>query len=169
VRGWRREVEALVGPVAAPSGAVIRLAGGVIWWRRADAATPILAADREERSAATTLPFDDGSLAWSALSFVGDASRPDVRRALLGEVARVLAPGAVLAVIDHNRPRRRAAALAATIRPPRPRPRSVRGAWRRLAYPTAREVSASGFIIDRLSLVAGERVQVVVAHRPTAR
>jgi hypothetical protein len=48
-----------------------------------------------------------------------------------------------------------------------PRPAGVTPAirWRRLAYPTAREIRAAGFVIERLRLAAGERVQVVWARR----
>ncbi|MBI3769390.1 MAG: hypothetical protein HY271_13005 [Deltaproteobacteria bacterium] len=174
--GWRREIEALVGPPSGSPALVIALAAGVASWRVARPGTVLFDAPHRSgdggdvalRAAADALPLRDASIAWLAVSFLGDASAPRRRGALLGEIARVLAPGATVVAVDHNRPRRRLAALTAVAGPPRPRSWLPAAAWRRLAYPTAREIHAAGFTIEHLRLAAGERVQIVVARRPRA-
>jgi SAM-dependent methyltransferase len=143
-RAWQREAEALIaGALGGPPEVTIE-AGA---------------------AAGGPLPFRDGEAARAVLSFVGCAPAPAARRALLAEAGRVLAPGGALAVVDHNRPRRRLAALAALAGPPRVPGRSPAARWRRLAYPTAREVQAAGLGVECLRLAARERVQVVVARR----
>jgi SAM-dependent methyltransferase len=117
------------------------------------------------RAAPAALPFGDASIAALSLSLLGDGSEGGARVALLAELARVCVPGGVLVAVDHNRPRRRAAAFVAVVAPPRPPGRTPAARWRRLAYPAAREVWAAGFTIERLRLAAGERVQVVFARR----
>jgi hypothetical protein len=103
------------------------------------------------------------------VSFVGRTPSADARRATIADAARGLAADATLIVVDHNRPRRRIAALAALVRMPRLPGGAPSARWRRQAHPTARELQAAGFRVERLRLVAGERVQVVFARkRPLA-
>jgi hypothetical protein len=99
------------------------------------------------------------------LSLVGHAPSAEHRRSGFAALHAALAPEALVIVADHNRPRRRLQALAALVGPP-----SVPGVapatrWHRLARPTAREVQTAGFRVVRLALVAGERVQLVIARR----
>jgi hypothetical protein len=99
------------------------------------------------------------------VSMVGRPAPSAERRPVLAELASRFAANGRLIVVDHNRPRRVAAALAAAARPPWVPGWSPAARWRRLAHPTAREVQGAGFCVDRLRLVAGERVQVVIATR----
>jgi len=172
---WRREVEALIGTPSASPAVVVALAGRAVDCRLVGrASVPTLTAVARSsvdasvtaRSAVTALPFADRSIAWLLVSFVGDASLPATRGALLAELWRVVAPDGTLVLVDHNRPRRLPAALVATMLPPRPPSARPAAAWRRLAYPTAREAHAVGFIVDRLRLAADERVQVVWTRHP---
>jgi hypothetical protein len=93
-------------------------------------------------------------------SFLGEPAVPGARTARLGELAARLPSGAPLVVVDHNQPRawwRRlvaTAALAADGLPPS-----------RARHPTAVEARDTGLAIARLRLVAGERIQLVVARR----
>jgi len=103
----------------------------------------------------------DGAVGSGAVvAFLGAAVAPAERHAVLTAVARRLAPGAPLVVLDHNQPRtwwRRlagAAVLAARALPPA-----------RARYPAARELAALGFVVERLRLACGERVQLVRALR----
>lgn len=174
---WRREVEALVGTPGATPALLMTLDAGEVRCRLvADAAAPAglvepaRAAPPALRTAVTTLSIRDGALAWVGVSFLGNASPAARRRALLAEAARVLAAAGTLVVVDHNRPRRRLAAMVAVGAPPRPPGGTPAAAWRRLAWPTAREVRGAGLVVDRLRLAAGERVQVVFArHADHAR
>jgi hypothetical protein len=90
----------------------------------------------------------------------GERGVRSARIALLASIAARLPPGAPLVVVDHNRPRawwRRIAGalcLAARGLPPG-----------RARYPVAEEVRDRGFVIERLRLAAGERVQLVLARR----
>jgi hypothetical protein len=181
---WRREVEALLGPPAGVLAAAITVDAADGRWWLADARRVLFTAGGERddrilkamRTAPGVLPLRDSSIAWLAVSFLFDRDRSDDdgggaidggssrRRALLAEIARVTAAGATVIAVDHNRPRRLAAALVALVAPPRPRGTPA-AAWRRLAYPTAREMRAAGFTIERLRFAAGERVQLVVARR----
>ncbi len=164
-RGWRREVEALVGPSVGSAAIVVNSRAGQVRCRMV-AADPTAAFPGETlRASATALPFGDASITWAALWFLGDASPHRVRRSLLAEVARVLVPAATLVIVDHNRPRRRLAAIIATVMPPRPPGATPAAAWRRLAYPTARDAHAADLAVDRLHLAVGERVQVISARR----
>jgi voltage-gated potassium channel Kch len=135
---WRRETEALLG----------QLLGGadVLWlgWGSAPGA---------DAAGAT------------AVSLIGLDPSPADRRRVFAELAAALAPASVLIVVDHNRPRDMRAALAALAAEPRVPGSSPVECWRRLARPTAREVQAAGFRVEKLRLVAGERVQIVVATR----
>jgi SAM-dependent methyltransferase len=172
---WRREVEALVGTPDATPAVVVKLGGGEVQCHLVPRASSTVGlVDRTAvrppatatlRSPATMLPIRDDAIAWIGVSFLGDPSPPAVRRALLAELARVLAPAGTLVVVDHNRPRRRLAAIAAVAMSPRPPGATPAAAWRRLGYPVAREAHAAGFVVDRLRLAAGERVQVISARR----
>jgi hypothetical protein len=157
---WRREVEDLVGAPTASPALIGWVVYGVARWRPAaphDASEPPAATD------ATTVA--DASIAWMALWLVGDASSSATRTAVFADAVRMLAPGATLIVVDHNRPRQFPAAVAAVVRAPRPPGRSPAARWRRLARATAQEVRAAGLAVERLRLAAGERIQVVVARR----
>jgi hypothetical protein len=96
---------------------------------------------------------------------VGCAPASEERAAALAVLASRFTPAGRLIVVDHNRPRQRVAALAALARTPWVPGWSPAARWVRLAHPTAREVQAAGFRVDRLRLVASERVQIVIATR----
>lgn len=141
-------------------GAVVALlppGGGPVAVAGTDAA-----AWREVLARAGFAPADEGPVAAAVVSFLGERADAAARRATLGRVGTRLAAAGRLVVVDHNRPRRAAARL-----------RALPTLWRRALgaararYPTAREVAASGFAVERLRLAAGERVQLVVA-RPRA-
>jgi hypothetical protein len=103
---------------------------------------------------------DDAPAAAAVVSFWGAAARPEDRRAVLLGVARRLPGGAPLVLVDHNQPRavwRRAAALPALL---------LAGVGpARARYPAAREMQAFGFVVERLRLADGERMQLVVGRR----
>jgi SAM-dependent methyltransferase len=181
---WRREVEALVGPPAGapaivvtldagqvrcrivPAGSVRRMAQDLAGEPQSTGAEPPAGSGATLRAAPAALPFPDGSVTWVAVWFLGDRSPPPVRRALLAELVRVLVPAGTLVVVDHNLPRRRLAAIVAAVAmSPRPPGATPAAAWRRLAYPVAREAHAAGFVVDWLRLAAGERVQIISARR----
>jgi hypothetical protein len=96
----------------------------------------------------------------AVVSFLGARADATARAALLDAVRDALPAGAPLVVVDHNQPRtwaRRllgAALLAAHGLPPA-----------RARHPTARELLGRGFVVERLRLASGERVQVVRARR----
>ena len=102
----------------------------------------------------------DGTGAGAVVAFLGEAARPEARQTLLRDLARRLAPGAPLVLLDHNQPRawwRRLAGALLLI---------GRGlAPGRARYPAARELAALGFGVELLRLTRGERVQVVRARR----
>ncbi len=100
-----------------------------------------------------------------ALSIVGHAPAADERCGALERLHAQTAPQTLLIVADHNRPRRGWSALGALGGSPWVPGWSPSVRWRRLATPTAREVQAAGFRVVRLALVAGERVQLVMARR----
>jgi hypothetical protein len=119
-------------------------------------------ADRVRAALAARGPIaaDGDPAAAAVVVFLGAAARPAERQALLAAVAGRLVPGAAMVLLDHSQPRalwRRALALprlvAAGLSPARAR------------YPTARELAALGFRVEHLRLLAGERVQLVRAHR----
>jgi hypothetical protein len=140
VPAWRREAEVLV---AAELGA-----SDVRWVEWGDLAP----------SAGTALPR-------IVLSAVGHAAPADERARVFRDLALAVVAGGVAVVVDHNRPRRLPAALVALVGAPWVPGASPAARWRRLAHPTAREVQAAGFRVERMRFVAGERVQVVVATR----
>lgn len=96
----------------------------------------------------------------AVVALLGGAAAPAERQALLRAVERRLPPGAPFVLLDHNQPRawwRRAlGALALAGRGLGPS---------RARYPAARELAALGFVVERLRLACGERVQVVLARR----
>jgi hypothetical protein len=99
------------------------------------------------------------------VSFVGRNPSTNARRTAVADAARALGADGTLVVVDHNRPRRRLAALAALVRAPWIPGVAPSVRWHRQAHWTARELQDAGFRVDRLRLAAGERVQVVFAHR----
>jgi SAM-dependent methyltransferase len=170
--GWRGEATALIGGALGAFPAVtIEGAGAVAWCHTAAGAEEILSGRRRTsagctaRCAPTALPLPTAVLPSIALSFIGHAPRPAERQGLLAEVRRALATNGALVLLDHSRPRRRAAALAALARRPAVPGATPAARWRRLAYPAAREAQAAGFAVACLRLVAGERVQLVVATK----
>jgi SAM-dependent methyltransferase len=193
---WRREVEALVGPPAGapaivvtldagqvrcrivPAGSVRRMVQDLAGEPQSTGAEPPAGSGGTRRAAPAALPFPDASIDRVAVGFAffplvavwsfRDRLPPPVRRALLAELVRVLVPAGTLVVVDHNRPRRRLAAIAAVAMSPRPPGATPAAAWRRLAYPVAREAHAAGFVLHRPRLAAGERVQIISAWRAGA-
>jgi SAM-dependent methyltransferase len=120
---------------------------------------PDAAAWRVALAAAGWTVADDGVVPAAVLSFLGEAGDAAARRAALAAVARRLPPSGRLVVVDHNRPRRAFGRLWGV---PALWRRGLRAA--RARYPTAREVAASGFVVERLVLPARERVQLVLAR-----
>jgi hypothetical protein len=100
------------------------------------------------------------AVAAAMVAFTGERGDPEARRRRLGDVRARLVAGAPLVLVDHNQPRQwwrrplAAALLVARGLPP------ARG-----RYPAARELDAAGFRVVRLRLMAGERVQLVLARR----
>jgi hypothetical protein len=96
----------------------------------------------------------------AVVAFLGSPAAPAERQATLRALGTRLAPGAPLLLVDHNQPRtywRRLIAfttLAAAGFPPT-----------RARYPTARELAALGFVVERLRLTCGERIQLITARR----
>lgn len=142
VPGWRREAQACIAREVGDADA------SWVEWRAALAPHPT----------APQRPL--------VLSAVGRTLPPEDRASALRNLVGALPPGSVVVVVDHNRPRRRGAALGAIGRSPWVPGWSPAARWRRLAYPTARELQDAGFRVERLRLVAGERVQIVVSTRP---
>ncbi len=165
MRAWRRDLDALVGAPAGAPALALALERGRVAFRRLGPRAGFAAGVSVVHAAPAALPLPDRAIAALTLSFLGERGAAAMRAALLAEVARICAPGAVVVVIDHNRPRRRLAALLAVTAAPRPAGATPAARWRRLAYPTARELRAAGFVVERLRLAAGERVQVVWARR----
>jgi hypothetical protein len=95
------------------------------------------------------------------VSFVGAVADPVARRTLLERLRHALPAGAPVVVADHNQPRRVVARVVGCI------VLLLRGLPPvRARYPTARELAALGFVVERLRLADGERVQLVVARVP---
>lgn len=106
----------------------------------------------------------EGGVPAAVVSFLGERGDAVARTAVLARVLARLPPAGRLVVVDHNRPRRLLARLVAA---PALWRRGLRAA--RARYPTAREIAASGFVVERLRLAEGERVQIVLARpRPGA-
>ncbi len=166
---WRRELDRLIADaLGGAPGLTLELGAQGVWCGGRPAPGQALrAAGRVARARPAALPLASGVQRAVVLSLVGHAPAASDRQALLGELARVMKAGSALIVVDHNRPRRLVAALAAAIRAPRVRGRSLGARWQRLSYPAAREIQAAGFTVQWLRFAAGERLQVVLA-RPRA-
>ena len=136
---WRRETEALIA--------------------RALGTAPTTWIDWGE-----ALPALETARSPLVLSLVERRPRAEERSRLLGAIRNRLAAGERLVVVDHNRPRRSLPALLALVRSPWVVGTSPAARWRRLAYPTARELQAVGYDVERLLLAAGERVQIIVGR-----
>jgi len=167
MRAWRREVGTLLGAPPAVSAVDLTVERDAVTLRFVDAAAAATAGVMRIPVGVTplVLPLADGSVASLTLWLLGERGDAAMRAALFAEAARVCAPDGVLVAVDHNRPRRPAAALLAFVAPPQPPGATPGSRWRRLAYPTAREAQAAGFTVERLRLAAGERVQIVWARR----
>jgi SAM-dependent methyltransferase len=168
MRAWRRDLDTLVGVPSASDALLVSVERDAVALQISGVRGGAGGTGRVTRLAARAplvLPMADGSVGALTLWLLGERGAAEVRAALLGELARVCAPGGVLVAVDHNRPRRRWAALRAVVAAPRPAGGTPAARWRRLAYPTAREIRAAGFVIERLRLAAGERVQVVWGRR----
>jgi len=168
MRAWRRDLDTLVGVPSAPHALIVTVERDAVALQISGARDGSGGTGRVTRLAARAplvLPMADGSVGALTLWLLGERGAAEVRAALLGELARVCAPGGVLVAVDHNRPRQRWAALRAVVAAPRPAGATPASRWRRLAYQTAREIRAAGFVIERLRLAAGERVQVVWGRR----
>jgi len=185
--GWQGEAAAaIVDALGTLPTVVIEGAGAVAWCHASGGAQKLLFARgraisrcrlcarhrmspaRAARCVPGALPLPRGVLRAITLSFVGYACGPVERRSLLTEIHRALVAGGVLVLLDHSRPRHRAAALAALARWPLVPGATPGTRWRRLAYPAAREAQAVGFTVQCLRLVAGERVQLIVAAKVEA-
>jgi hypothetical protein len=115
---------------------------------------------RAALAAAVPLARESDAPAAAVVAFLGARASPQERQATLRAVGHRLAPGAQLVLVDHNQPRsawRRAVALlplaAAGLSPARAR------------YPAARELAVLGFLVERLRLACGERIQLISARR----
>lgn len=137
---WRREAEALITDLCGPAR---------VPWLEWDAASS----------------GPDVARSSVVVSAVGHAAPAADRTRVLAALAARLPPDGFVIVVDHNRPRRRSEALRALVGAPWAPGWSPVARWRRLAHPTARAVQAAGLRVECLRLVAGERVQVVVARR----
>jgi len=100
-----------------------------------------------------------------AVSLLGLDPTSAERGRTFAALAAIVAPGASLVVVDHNRPRSMPAALVALGAAPWLPGCTPSRRWRRLARPTAREIQAAGFRVECLRFVVAERVQIVVAIR----
>ena len=132
----------LLGPVVGPVAIIVP---GSVRLRAALAARIVPAA---------------GAPAAAVVAFLGAPARPADRQRALRDLQARLPVDATVVLVDHNQPR---------------------AAWRRVLaslvlvvtglgaargrYPAARELAALGFRIERLTLAAGERVQLVRARR----
>jgi hypothetical protein len=115
------------------------------------------------REAEAVIAHELGTSPHVVVNWIGRDDSPAARATELGEIAARLPTGGTLVVLDHNRPRQRVAAIAALARTPWIPGSTPAARWQRMAYPTARELQAAAFRVERLRLVAGERVQVVFA------
>ena len=169
---WRREAAAVVSEAFGKLPLVaVEVGAHGAWCHVAGAPEGFWASGRVgrvrrvARCRPQALPLAGAGLRALAVSFVGHASSAGERQAVLSEARRVLVENGALLLLDHNRPRRLAQALGALAGRPRVPGRTAAGRWRRLAYPTAREAQAAGFSVAWLRLIAGERVQLVLARR----
>ena len=96
----------------------------------------------------------------AVVAFLGAPAVPAERQATLRALGDRLERGAPLVLVDHNQPRRLWRRLIACI--------ALAGAGfspARARYPAARELAVLGFLIERLRLTPGERVQLITARR----
>jgi len=101
----------------------------------------------------------DGATA-AVASFVGTRLDVATRQAQLATLRARLAPGAPVAVVDHNQPRTWPRRLVATAY------LALHGFGpARARHPAARELQALGFKVERLRLTTGERLQLILARR----
>jgi hypothetical protein len=96
----------------------------------------------------------------AVVAFLGAPAMPAERQAMLRALGARLECGAPLVLVDHNQPRsgwRRLVGMvtlaAAGLSPARAR------------YPVARELAVIGFLVERLRLACGERIQLITARR----
>ncbi len=154
---WEREAwDAVVGELGGPPDVVLTVANGAVEFASAFGASA--------RRLHVPAPLAAGTIGSAALSLVGDASSAETRRRILADVLEAVRPGGVVAVVDHNRPRRTLQAAAALLRRPRVPGVTPAARWRRAARSVARELQAAGATVERLRLAAGERLQIVVAR-----
>jgi len=109
---------------------------------------------------AARLASADGTPAAAVVAFLGTPARPADRQRALRELQSRLLPDATLVLVDHNQPRAMWRRVLATVALVATGLGAARG-----RYPAARELAALGFRIERLTLAAGERVQLVRARR----
>lgn len=170
---WQREAARAANALGAPPSILVEITRNTAHCRRTPA--PGSSAASIERPSEwpsepiahcrpEALPFRTASIPTIAVSFLRTSPSAAARHAVLQELARVLTIEGALLVIDHNRPRRRAAAIAALVRPPHPLGRTPAERWRRASHPAAREARAAGFRIEALRLLRNERVQLVFAR-----
>jgi hypothetical protein len=96
----------------------------------------------------------------AVVAFLGAPAIPTERQSMLRALGARLAPGAPLLLVDHNQPRPLWRRLVAVVT-------LAAGGFSpaRARYPAARELAALGFLVERLRLIRGERVQLITARR----
>src|SRR5206468_890134 len=105
-------------------------------------------------------PVGAGAPVAAVVAFLGLPARPAARQRTLRDLQTRLPLDAPLVLVDHNQPRAAWRRALATLTLAGARLGPARG-----RYPAARELAALGFRVDRLALVPGERVQLVLARR----
>ena len=96
----------------------------------------------------------------AVVAFLGAPARPADRQRALRDLQTRLPADATLVLVDHNQPRAAWRRVLASLALLATGLSAARG-----RYPAARELAALGFRVERLSLAAGERVQLVRARR----
>jgi hypothetical protein len=134
----------LLGPVEGPVAVV----------------APSAPAVRDALSARLAVARDGDVPAAAVVVLLHARARPHERQALLGALRARLRGGAPVVVVDHNQPRNAGQRALATLALLRSGIGPARG-----RYPTARELAARGFRVDRLARAAGGRIQLVSARR----
>ena len=96
----------------------------------------------------------------AVVAFLGASAHPAERQRALRDLQARLPADATLVLVDHNQPRAAWRRVLASL------PLVATGLGvARGRYPAARELAALGFRVERLTLAAGERVQLVRARR----